>query len=149
MLSQYFTEEEFTRSATAHKHGIDNSLPLQFRRNAAWFCKNVLDPIRNYLGRPVIINSGYRSEKLNQMLGSKPTSFHMRGLAADIRVPNMTAFDLAKEIMDSGIAYDKLILEKHGSREWVHIQAYPTNRKRTITLVINNGRASTREGLFA
>jgi len=87
-LSKHFTLNELTRSATAEKHGIDNSLRFScdawIIENLETLCKCVLEPIRDYVGGPVFVNSGYRCTRLNEVLGGRATSQHLTGYAADI-----------------------------------------------------------------
>ena len=66
---RYFTFQEFERSATAIRHGIDNTIPEQAKKNIAILVDNVLDPLRSWWGKPIIVTSGYRNTELNRLVG--------------------------------------------------------------------------------
>lgn len=130
-LSAHFSLRELTHSHTAMRHGIDNyPHDPRIMDNLHQLCLNVLEPIRDWLGRPVYVSSGYRCEALNELVGGSPRSRHMLGLAADIIVPGMTAFEVASvlasevDAMDEA-PFEKLILEFY---RWVHVQmAHPAD----------------------
>lgn len=118
-LTKHFTLEELTASEIAARHDIDNipSSPL-ILTNLKILAEG-LESVRLLLGRPVIVNSGYRSILVNNLLGSKPTSQHTKGLAADIICPSFgTPKDIIKKIVSSDIKYDQVILEFD---RWIHI----------------------------
>lgn len=118
-LTKHFTLQELTDSEIAARHGIDNipSSPL-ILTNLKTLAEG-LESVRSLLGRPVIINSGYRSIMVNNLLGSKPTSQHTKGLAADFISPSFgTPKDIVKKIVSSDVNYDQVILEFD---RWVHI----------------------------
>jgi len=96
-LSKYFTESEFCHSITANKLGINNSWKDdQHRVNAIELCSAFLDVVREKLGQPLLISSGYRVRELNERIGGSSTSDHMNGLAADLTLIEKTpkAFNL-------------------------------------------------------
>jgi len=83
-----------------------------------------LEEIKTVLGgKPIIVNSGFRSEGVNNAVGSSNKSDHRRGCAADIRVPGMTPDEVVRAIIGSGLAYQQVIREFD---RWTHI-AIPTN----------------------
>lgn len=85
---------------------------------------NFLEVVKEVLGgKPIIVNSAFRSEAVNAAVGSKNTSDHRRGCAADIRVPGMTPDEVVKTIIGSGMAFQQVIREFD---RWTHI-AIPTN----------------------
>ena len=92
-LSEHFMLSEFTRSSTAERLGLDNSLdasnPLDqdVINNLRNLCEQVLEPLRAYAGQPIMIASGYRSPALNKAVRGSPQSQHLTGEAADIRLP--------------------------------------------------------------
>ena len=145
MLSPHFSEREFTFSRTADRFGINNSLPHALRNDAKWFCQTVLEPLREFLGKPIHITSGYRCPELNRRVGGSTHSYHQRGWAADITVPGKTPAGLADAVHTSGLPFDQLILEP----SWVHIQARPPNRGRLLTAVVADGRTQYQPGLLA
>lgn len=133
-ISPNFTLGEFLRSETAARRGIDNMPPpdifLALKRLAA-----NLEDVHRLLGVPIHISSGYRCLVLNRAIGSKDTSAHVRGLAADFDAPEYgPPIDVCRAIYASDIAYDQLIYE----HTWTHI-AWPEvgakARRMTLTLV--------------
>lgn len=86
-LSEHFSLSEFTKSSTAMKHGIKNTPPQEAVDNLKALCQSCLEPLREALGLPVVITSGYRTKALNSMLAhSSERSQHMLGQAADFYV---------------------------------------------------------------
>lgn len=122
-LSPHFTLEEFAASQEAARRGIDNDPPADLhaalRRTAQG-----LEAVRVILGMaPVNITSGYRCLALNRALGSKDTSQHVTGQAADFIAPRYgSPTEIATALRDSGLEYDQLILEfARGGNGWVHV----------------------------
>lgn len=116
-LTEHFTLEELTKSDIAIQHNIDNSAPADIIPNLTRLA-NVLEQVRSVLSKPILVNSAYRSVKINSMVGSKPTSQHCIGCAADIKVSGMTPNDIVNRIVNSKIEYDQVIREFDS---WVHI----------------------------
>lgn len=86
---KHFTFAEFMRSETAAKKGIENVIPnICVESNITALVDRILDPLREFLGFPVIITSGYRSPALNRAVGGSKNSQHMSGQAADITFRN-------------------------------------------------------------
>jgi len=109
-LSNHFTLQEFVTSNTAIRKGIDNTPSAEVVKNLRELCNQVLEPLREKLAKPVKVTSGYRSEKLNKLIGGAKNSQHCKGEAADIHVPGMTIeelFQFCKEHLN----YDQLIQE--------------------------------------
>lgn len=120
-MNNYFTIEELTRSKVAKANGIDNSIvSLLFKSNAEKLISDILNPLREAYGKPIIVNSGYRCQALNKKVGGSPTSDHLRAAAADITggspSENKKLFELAKSL---NLPFKQLIDEKHYA--WVHI----------------------------
>ena len=119
---RYFTFDELTASATARRMGIPNIPSWRERENLRLLVENVLDPLREAWGKPVIVTSGYRCAMLNRIVGGAANSQHTTGMAADIRTLTDTAadnrklFDLA---LDLDLPFDQLI-DEYGY-DWVHI----------------------------
>jgi uncharacterized protein YcbK (DUF882 family) len=117
-LTPHFTLDELTASETAARNGWDNSpndAELENLKRLADF----LEQVKVVLGgKPVMINSAFRSKKVNDAVGSRDTSQHRIGCAADIRVPGMTPDQVVKAIIASGIGYDQVIREFD---RWTHI----------------------------
>lgn len=112
MKQSFFTLKEFLYSKTAGSLGIDNVPDFEQVRNLDNLVKYVLNPCRQYIGRPIYINSGYRSTKLNTIIGGVPTSQHLSGKAADITtLHDKGDADLFKFIIDK-IDFDQCIRYK-------------------------------------
>ena len=126
-LTKNFTLAELTHSDTAKARGIDNSLPPHLMRNAQAIAER-LQLIRDALGVPIGISSGYRCHELNKAVGGSKNSQHQLGLAADIHAKGYTAQELFKFISGSNFGFDQLILERIGGKEWVHISVQPKER---------------------
>lgn len=125
---------EFEHSDTAIARGIDNRAPEYLHRNLK-VLSHRLQAVRAIVGRAVIISSGYRCPELNKEVGGDAVSQHLLGLAADLQVKGMSAQELYELIRDSGIPYDKLIIEKSGSTEWVHMSVQPGERGELMSYV--------------
>ena len=117
-LTPNFTLDELTASESAERNGWDNTpndAELENLKRLADF----LEQVKVVLGgKPVMINSAFRSKKVNDSVGSKDTSQHRIGCAADIRVPGMTPDEVVRKIIASGISYDQVIREFD---RWTHI----------------------------
>lgn len=88
IVMKHFTLSEFTRSDTAEKYGIENNPSDAQIQNIECLCGLILDPLREIIGHPIYITSGYRAPRLNRLVGGSATSSHLHGLAADFRVGN-------------------------------------------------------------
>ena len=103
----FFKLSEFTYSATAQARHIENVPSAEAVRNLELLTKNVLDPLREAWGGPIIINSGYRCDELNKAVGGVENSYHRLGMAADIR-PKDGRLERLYEIIE-GMFMDGLI----------------------------------------
>ena len=137
-LSDNFSLIEFTKSQTAERKGIENT-PNEIHTIAMEaLCHNILERVRSAFAKPVMINSGYRSPALCEAIGSKSTSQHCNGEAADIEIFGVSNYDLAKYI-ENNLNFDQLILECWDGIEpnsgWVHVSYVDdtTNRKDVLT----------------
>ena len=83
---KHFTLKELCSSNTAEKNGIDNSPAPEVCENLYCLVGHILDPLRDAIGHPVIINSGYRCRRLNAILHGAKDSAHLYGLAADFTI---------------------------------------------------------------
>lgn len=118
-LTEHFSFEELTFSETALRHNIKN-IPLDgtTQRNLQRLAEN-LEKVRNVLGHPIRISSGYRNSLVNSLVGSKPTSYHVKALAADFTCPDFGSVrDVVDKIIASEIQYDQVIWEFDS---WCHI----------------------------
>ena len=122
-VSLNFSLGELTKSQTATRKGIDNTPSAEHQENLKSLCTNVLQPIRDHFSRVVTITSGYRSPELCTAIGSKSTSQHARGEAADFEIFGVSNKELADYIHEN-LDYDQLILEYWKESDpnsgWVH-----------------------------
>lgn len=127
---KHFKLEEFTKSTTAEAKGIDNAPSEEVKKNIENLVKYVLDPLRDMYGKPIYVNSGYRSEALNKAVGGSKTSQHRTGMAADIdthtREGNIELFNL----IEKHLSFDQLIDEKDYS--WIHVSFDPKRLRNQI-----------------
>ena len=130
-LSDHFTLEELTHTDHRELDNTPNDLEIENLKRLAHF----LEAIKQVLGgKPIMVNSAFRSEAVNTAVGSKNTSQHRVGCAADIRVPGMTPDDVVKAVMRSGLEYDQIIREFD---RWTHVsiptvQGTPARRQALI-----------------
>ena len=117
-LSKHFTLEELTFSETAIRHGLDNTPNEATVENLKRLCALILEPVRDIVHKPVHVTSGYRSSVVNSLVGSKVTSQHTHGCAADIKVSGVTPDVLIKAIIGAGLPYEQVIREFDS---WVHV----------------------------
>lgn len=114
-LSPHFTLEELTH--TDHRE-FDNT-PNDAEKNNLKRLAEFLEQVKDVLGgKPIMVNSAFRSKAVNDAVGSKDSSQHRVGCAADIRVPGMTPDEVVKAVIASGIGYDQIIREFD---RWCHI----------------------------
>jgi uncharacterized protein YcbK (DUF882 family) len=117
-LTANFTLEELTRSDAALRHGWDNTpsdLEIRNLRRLAALLQQVKTQVG---GKPVVVSSAFRSAAVNAAVGSKETSQHRTGCAADFRVPGMTPREVVDACIGGGLPFDQIILEFDA---WTHI----------------------------
>ena len=136
-LSKNFTLQEFTKSQTALRHGIDNTPGEEHLANAKELFANVVQKVRENFG-VTVINSGYRGPALNEAVGGSSKSQHCKGEAVDIECPGTGNYDVAKWISEN-CDFDQLILEFYKKDDpaggWVHVSYNEkgANRKQVLT----------------
>ncbi len=131
-ITANFTYREFYQSETAIRYGIDNvTADPVINRNIYSLCTFLLQPVRDRIGMPIRVTSGYRCAALNALIGGAKNSQHMTGEAADlVCADNQLLFDT---IRDSGLEFDQLIDESGLS--WVHVSLKKEgNRKQVLRL---------------
>jgi len=135
-LSPHFSYAEFTHSDTALRLGIVNDLPLELIHNAQATAA-MMERIREFLGVPLTVTSGYRCHLLNKTIGSKDTSDHVRALACDFIVPGVSAFSIAKRLDVDKLQIGQLIYE---FESWIHVAVpYPDKVLNRILTVNKDG----------
>ena len=122
-LSKNFTLEELIHSNTAERMGIDN-VPKDEKvvENLRSLCLEVLQPLRDYVGAPVHINSGYRCPELNMTVGGVKNSQHCRGEAADIRIVSPKQGREWAAWIEDNCRFDQMLLERNkNGAVWLHV----------------------------
>lgn len=144
-LSKNFTLSEILKSQTASRRGIDNTPDGVHLQNMKALVDNILQPLRDSLGMPIIITSGYRSPRLNDAIGGSDDSQHSKGEAVDIECIGLSNKELAHRIKES-YDFDQLILEFYNPNEgpnsgWVHVSYKKdgSNRNEVLTAMIIGG----------
>jgi zinc D-Ala-D-Ala carboxypeptidase len=140
-LGKFFTDEEFLRSNTAKSAGIINTWDNEgHRENAIALVAMVLDPLREKLGKPISVTSGYRSGPLLDEMVRRDgtgnvsrTSDHRYGKSADIKVRGMTSEALADAVRKSGVPYDQLIWYHPSRGGHVHVSYRSPHDNRGMT----------------
>ena len=137
-LSKHFKLEEFTKSMTATRKGISNEPGSGEIKNLENLCYEILEPLRAKYDLPITITSGYRSPALSEAIGSKSTSQHCKGMAADVEIATIPNIQIAYWLQNN-VDFDQLILEFYNpddpSGGWVHISfnEQGSNRKQVLT----------------
>lgn len=129
---KHFTIDELCRSETARIRGIDNTPTEEVRKNLTALVDNVLDPLREWYGKPIYVNSGYRCPALNKAVGGVANSQHLTGQAADIDVNDRAENRKLMKHIEDNLDFDQLIWENGGA--WVHVsyRADGKNRRQVL-----------------
>lgn len=143
ILTKNFRLSEFEASTTAKALGIANVADVQTAINLQQLCINVLQPLRDMLSEPLIINSGYRCKQLNSAVGGVKNSQHLTGEAADIHCPSAEYADKLMKIIRENFDFDQLIRERASRTSkvyWIHVSFVSTskNRRQVISDLIKN-----------
>ena len=126
-LSEHFKLTEFERSDVARQLQIDNRVPAELIPSLRTLCREVLEPLRQHVGKPIRINSGYRCPALNgsEQVQGQANSQHLKGEAADIHLDSVAeGREWFKWLMDN-TNVDQLIWERKGSTCWIHVSCKP------------------------
>ena len=152
-LTQNFSLAEMTKSETALRLDLPNDPEPDHLENMKALAENVLQPVRNYFGMGVKVNSAYRHPDVNKAVGGSTTSDHCKGMAADIEIPGIPNAELAEWIQNN-LEFRQLILEFYTpgvpDSGWVHVSYNPTdNKKQVLTAMKENGKTVYKPGLIA
>lgn len=130
---KYFTELEMR---------IDGATPEHIKLNAYNVAEKIMDPLREFIKKPITINSWYRSLEYNKQVGGAKNSQHTTGEAIDFVVKGMTIEEIYASIIKMKITFDQLILEYGNGTTWVHIslKRVGTNRQEVLKAVKTNGK---------
>lgn len=151
-LSANFSLNELTQSETALRKGLDNTPSDDIVANLQKLVDNVLQPVREFYGKGVKVNSGYRSPEVNASVGGSKTSDHCKGQAADIEIPGVPNAELAQWIVDN-LKFTQVILEFYSKgipdSGWVHVSYDPSNLKcEVLTAAKQDGKTVYLKGLI-
>ena len=146
-VTEHFTLAELTRSPTARKYGIDNSPTPEHIENMRAVCEKILEPVRAHFGKPVTINSSYRSPALNNRVGGSKTSQHCNGEAVDFEIPGISNKVVADWIGDN-LVFDQVILEFWApggdpNQGWVHASIKRNGQNRNQKLIASKNGSRT------
>lgn len=136
-LTEHFTLEEMTVSPTAKRLGLSNQPTPEHIENMRYCCEKILEPVRSHFGKPVQINSSYRSPLVNKAVGGSKTSQHVNGQAIDFEIPGIDNKTVADWVADN-LEFDQVILEFYTKGDknsgWVHasIKKEGGNRKQRL-----------------
>jgi len=132
-LSKNFTLEELTHTDHREIENTPNSSEINNLKRLAEFLEQVKVAVG---GKPIMVNSAFRCKALNDAVGSKDTSQHRVGCAADIRVPGMTPDEVVKAVIAANLDYDQVIREFD---RWTHISVpnSPSGTSRKQALIID------------
>lgn len=132
-MGQYFSIAELCASHTAKVRGVDNTPPPAAKAQLQDLINNLLDPVRRAWGKPIRVNSGYRSVELNRLVGGAANSQHTRGEAADLTTGSVADNKRLFELIRDKFNFDQLIDEKH--YQWVHVSYRAgLNRNQVLSL---------------
>ena len=128
-LTEHFSYQELTRSFEGERNGLSNEPPATVIPNIQR-CAEMMETVRSLLNKPIQIHSCYRSSSVNKLIGGKPTSQHLQGLAVDFVSPEFgTPVEIANAIIASDLSFGKLIFEFNS---WIHIQ--PGTERKVFTI---------------
>jgi len=132
-LTEHFTLEELTHTDHREFDNTPNDAELSNLQRLALFLEEVKTVLES---RPIMVNSAFRSKQVNDAVGSKDTSQHRIGCAADLRVPGMTPDEVVKAVMASELGFDQVIREFD---RWTHISVPSHNdlKPRKQALIID------------
>jgi zinc D-Ala-D-Ala carboxypeptidase len=139
-LSPHFTLSELTRSQTALRLGLDNVAGHDVETELRRLCDWLLEPVRELLGVPLHVDSGYRSLLVNQAVGGAVASAHLFGRAADVVPVGVSLTDAFDRVRRSALPYDQAIVE---CGAWLHLAIAPagfTPRRQALTASGGPGR---------
>ena len=120
---KYFTIAELCNSDTADRRGIINRLPKEYLQNVQGLINHVLDPLREWYGKPIYVNSGYRCPELNKAVGGVENSFHVSGCAADIDARSYEENKKLFEYIRENLPFTEVGWE--GGGRWIHVALVP------------------------
>lgn len=144
-LTEHFTLEELTVSPTAKRLGLSNTPTQEHIANMKYVCEKILEPVRAHFGKPVQINSSYRSPAVNKAVGGSKTSQHSNGEAVDFEIPGIPNKQLADWVADN-LEFDQVILEFYSAKDgansgWVHASIKRNGGNRMQRLIASKSKS--------
>jgi zinc D-Ala-D-Ala carboxypeptidase len=138
-LSQHFSLADMTFSQEAARRGWSNNPSYVQAEALKNLCVHILEPLRDYTGLPISVDSGFRNDKVNEIVGGDPISQHLRGEASDMRINGMAVSIVIATIRKLKLPFDQLI-DEFG--RWTHVShcADRKNRGEVLTARIENGK---------
>jgi hypothetical protein len=139
-LSKDFALWEFVVSPAADRSGISNTPNAAEIANLRSLCTMILQPARDALG-PLKISSGFRSARLNKLVGGAPNSDHRHGYAADVAPVRKGTREFAEWVVDNCPEFDQVILEfgTAAKPNWIHVSVAPKLRRQVLRATRENG----------
>lgn len=137
MLSEHFSLEELTISATAKAMGIVNCPSSYEIDNLRFLCREVLEPARKVIGEPIHVTSGYRCLALNQAVGGVAQSYHVRGLAADLHIESAAHASRLADALNAQPYCDLILVEHAHGASWLHVQVRKLSPRHRVNLDFN------------
>ena len=135
-LSKHFKLEDFEKSMTATRKGIENKACSGEIKNLTDLCYGILEPVRAKFDKPITITSGYRSPELCEAIGSKATSQHTKGQAVDFEIAGVNNLAIGLWLTNN-VNFDQYIQEYYDgtpSSGWCHVSYVEgSNRKQVLT----------------
>lgn len=122
-MGKYFTIAELCNSDTADRRGIINRLPKEYLPHVQELINHVLDPLREWYGKPIYVNSGYRCPELNKVVGGVENSYHVSGCAADIDARSYEENKKLFEYIRENLPFTEVGWE--GGGRWIHVALVP------------------------
>lgn len=147
-ISKYVSYDEVVRSNTALRKNIDNTPNAEQLERIKTLCKKVFDPVREWVGGPVKVNSVFRSEKLNSAIGGSKSSQHMANKGAAIDIDDVykhkTNLEMFYYIKDN-LQFDQLIAEfpMNGEPRWIHVSYNEGNNRNRILIATKINKKTT------
>ena len=146
-ISNHISYKEATRSITGYRLVIDNSPTLEHTYNMQILAEKIFEPLRKHVGKPICINSMYRSADLNKAVGGSMTSQHCKGQAMDIddKYGHATNAEMFEFIRDN-LNFDQMIWEFGDDKnpDWIHVSyvSEEKNRNKMLKAYKNNGKTA-------
>lgn len=137
-ITKNFTLKELTHSSTAVAKGLKNIPGEEETENLITLANKLLQPLRDILGKSIMVTSGYRSPEVNKAVGGVPTSQHMKGEAADLVPSDNNPRGLLRKLALSKLVFDQAILYDDGRNKFLHV-SYTSSKKNRMQILYSKG----------